>query len=223
MQVLLVAVLAFAGLWFTALRPKPSDPPAAPAAAAQPAQPAASGAAGQSALPGAMGTSVDAARAARAQGDANAAAASARSAEAAPPAAPAAAPAPAARPAPPAADRPAPRRAGARREPRGATPAKVRKALARGHAVVLLFYSARSSDDRAVRAELGGVSRRSGRVDVWGVSIRGLSRFKNVLQGVQVMQSPSVVVLGRSRSPMLFAGYTDRTEIDQATAAALRR
>jgi hypothetical protein len=102
-----------------------------------------------------------------------------------------------------------------------ANPAKVRAALAKRHVVVLLFFSARSSDDRAVRRELAAVGSRGGRVQVWGVSVRGLSRFKNVLQGVQVLQSPTVVVLSH-RKPYVFPGYTDHAEIDQAAAVALR-
>ena len=102
-----------------------------------------------------------------------------------------------------------------------ANPAKVRAALAKRHVVVLLFFSARSSDDRAVRRELAAVDSRGGRVQVWAVSVRGLSRFKNVLQDVQVLQSPTVVVLSH-RKPYVFPGYTDHAEIDQAAAVALR-
>jgi hypothetical protein len=117
------------------------------------------------------------------------------------------------------ANRPAKVVRGAR--PGFASPAKVRAALAKRHVVVLLFFSARSSDDRAVRRELGAVNSRGGRVQAWGVSVRGLSRFKNVLQGVQVLQSPTVVVLSRHK-PYVFPGYTDHAEIDQAAAVALR-
>ncbi len=102
-----------------------------------------------------------------------------------------------------------------------ANPAKIRAALAKRHVVVLLFFSARSSDDRAVRRELGAVNSRGGRVQVWSVSVRGLSRFKNILQDVQVLQSPTVVVLSH-RKPYVFPGYTDHAEIDQAAAVALR-
>lgn len=103
-----------------------------------------------------------------------------------------------------------------------ATPAKIRAALAKRHAVVLLFYTARSSDDRAVRREIGAIDRGGGRVQAWGVSVQGLSRFKNVLQGVQVLQSPTVVVLSH-HNPYVFPGYTDHAEINQATSVALRR
>ncbi len=112
-------------------------------------------------------------------------------------------------------------KAARRARPGFATPGKVRLALAKHHVVVLLFFNARASDDRAVRRELSVVNRRGGRVQVWGVSVRGLARFKNVMQGAQVLQSPTVVVLSH-RTPYVFPGYTDHAEIDQAAAMALR-
>ncbi|MDX6649430.1 MAG: hypothetical protein QOJ97_1381 [Solirubrobacteraceae bacterium] len=224
-QFLLIGVLAFAALWFVALRPKTDSGGAAapPPAAAAPAP-------AKSSLPGGLGTAVDKARTTQAQGNAAAAAQSGTTTStlgAAPAPAPAAAkpattaakPRAAARPAKPRAATPVRRRA----EGPGPTPAKVRRGLAQRHAVVLLFYSAASSDDRAVRSELAGVSRRGGRVDTWAIPVSALSRFANVLQGVQVFQTPSVVVLSSTRKPMLLAGYTDRAEIDQVANAALRR
>jgi hypothetical protein len=255
MQIVLVLVLGFAGVWFVALRPKADDGGGgapAPAPAAQPTK---------SPIPGGLGRAVDKANATKAQGDAAAAKADApaQNTTAAPVQAPPAKPAvAAAKPAPKVAasgaglvragtvaiglvntgvdkaigaksdiaavkrspaHRPAKVARGAR--PGFATPAKIRAALAKRHAVVLLFFSARSSDDRVVRRELAAVDSRGGRVQVWGVSVRGLSRFKNVLQGVQVLQSPTVVVLSRHK-PYVFPGYTDHAEIDQAAAVALR-
>ncbi|MDX6698645.1 MAG: hypothetical protein QOE65_2042 [Solirubrobacteraceae bacterium] len=256
-QIVLVLVLAFAGLWFMALRPKadgggtapppPNDPAPGQVQAAAPPK---------SAIPGGLGSAVDKARAAKTQGDAAAAArsaqvdahADAQNTTATPvQAPPAKLPTSAAK----AKATLAPKgvqgvaRAGtvafglvdvalkrtadakgltaAAREARPgfATPAKVRAALAKRHAVVLLFYSGVASDDRAVRGELAAVDRRGGRVQAWGVSVRGLPRFKNVLQGVQVLQSPTVVVLSH-RTPYVFPGYTDHAEVDQATAVALR-
>jgi hypothetical protein len=87
--------------------------------------------------------------------------------------------------------------------------------------VALLFWDATSSDDRAVRAELSRVDRRRGHVDAWAVSVRGLGRFKNVLRGIDVLQSPTVVVLARGADPRVLTGYTDHAEIDQATLLAL--
>src|SRR5687768_11327288 len=66
MQVLLIGTLAFAALWFVALRPKAdTTSPAAPAAGTQAPAPAK-----KSAIPGGLGDSVDKARATKAQGDA---------------------------------------------------------------------------------------------------------------------------------------------------------
>lgn len=257
LQIVLILALAFAGLWFVALRPKsesssapaPAPSPAAPAPAQGGTSPPANGAQpGKSALPGGLGRAVDKARATKAQGDAAAARADAGGSQNAP-----ATPAQrlaansngvvaaggvalgmfttalqravgdfaAAR-----TGGAAPRqvvRAGARSSRTGASPGKVRLALARGHAVVLLFYNARASDDRAVRGELAQVGRRGGKVDVWAVSIRGLPRFKSVLGQTQVLQSPTVVVLDRGSDPVLFPGFTDHAELDQAAAVALRR
>jgi hypothetical protein len=55
------------------------------------------------------------------------------------------------------------------------------------------------------------------------VSVNGLARFRNVLHGVNVVQSPTVVVLGRKAPPRVLEGYTDHAEIDQATLVALLR
>jgi hypothetical protein len=255
LQIVLVVVLGFAGLWFMALRPKPggrggSAP--APAPAVQAPAPK------KSAIPGGLGSAVDKARAAKLQGDAAAAARPGQVDAKADPQAqntpatpvqapPAKPPVSAAKPSSPqvatgsvalvsagsaafglvrtglddTAGAKGLSSAAGEGRPGFATPGKIRAALAQRHVVVLLFFSADSADDRAVRNDLGAVNRRGGRVDVWAVSVRGLPRFKNVMQGVQVLQSPTVVVLSRS-NPYVFPGFTDHAEIDQAAAVALR-
>jgi hypothetical protein len=214
LQVVLILTVAFAGLWFVALRPK-GDNVATPAPAPAKTQPAPK----QSSLPGGLGHAVDKAKATQAQ--ANAAAAAADSKPAPAPAKPTAtpvkpAPAPAKPAAPPAAVHPATRQA-----VRGVTPGNVRQALRADHVAVLLFYNPLSADDRAVRGELASVDRRGGHVAVWSVGLSGLGRFKNVLRGIDVVQSPSVVVLSRKARPRVLEGYTDHAEIDQATLVAL--
>jgi hypothetical protein len=215
MQALLLATVAFAALWFVALRPKaPASSPPQPAAPTHAATPAGHP---KSAIPGGLGRAVDKAHAAKTQGDAAAAAASAQTATTAKPApATAAAPKPtvvaSAKPAPAAKPRPA----------RGG-PARVQRELARGHVVVLLFYAPGSPDDGLVRGEVSGVSRHGGRVYVKSVRVARLSRYQDVLRGIQVLQTPTVVVLRQGRDPVLMAGYTDRTEVDKAAAALLRR
>src|SRR5207247_11412515 len=72
LQVVLVLALAFAGLWFVALRPKTGGggAPATQPVTAHPAQPAPK----KSSLPGGLGRSVDKANAAKRQRDSAAAA-----------------------------------------------------------------------------------------------------------------------------------------------------
>jgi len=131
-------------------------------------------------------------------------------------------------PQPAAAATPAPRTAvpatpagSGRRLRASVTPAQVNSALGAGKVVVLLFYNRSSSDDRAVRAELAGLARRRGRVLVGEAPLREVSRFPSVTQGVQILQSPTVVVIDRRRQAELLVGYTDRFELDQLVVSAL--
>src|SRR4051812_42710914 len=74
LQILLILVLGFAGLWFVALRPK-KDTGGAPAPAPAPAASApATSTPQKSAIPGGLGRAVDKARQTKVQGDAAAAA-----------------------------------------------------------------------------------------------------------------------------------------------------
>src|SRR3954452_12224686 len=70
LQLVLILAVAFAGLWFVALRPKSDTGRAPRAPATQPAKPAPH----KSALPGGLGRAVDKANATKRQGDAQAAA-----------------------------------------------------------------------------------------------------------------------------------------------------
>jgi hypothetical protein len=101
------------------------------------------------------------------------------------------------------------------------TPAQVDSALATRKVVVLLFYNRSSSDDRAVRAELAGLTRRPGRLLVGEAPLREVSRFPSVTQGVQILQSPTVVVINRRRQAELLVGYTDRFELEHKVVNAL--
>src|SRR5437588_7126190 len=131
LQVVLILTVAFAGLWFVALRPK-GDNVAAPAPAPAKTQPAPQ----KSSLPGGLGRAVDKAKATRAQANAAAAAADGKSAPApakptATPVKPAVTPAPA-KPAAPS----APVHRATRQVVRGVTPGNVRQALSADHVAV---------------------------------------------------------------------------------------
>jgi hypothetical protein len=100
-------------------------------------------------------------------------------------------------------------------------PRPVATALARRKVVLLLFWSRGSSDDRAVRAELRKVSRRRGKVFVAAAPLSQLARYGAITRGVQVLESPTLVVVDPQRRASTIAGYTDASEIDQTVTDVL--
>jgi hypothetical protein len=94
-------------------------------------------------------------------------------------------------------------------------------ALDEHKAVVLLFYNAKGSDDRAVRAAAQRVSRRKGRVIVKSVPVRRVGRYSPITRGVSVTQTPMVVVLAPGNTARTIAGFTTEREIDQLVGDAL--
>src|SRR4051794_39255197 len=151
LQVVLLLTVAVAGLWFVALRPKPDTASSRAPTPTQPARPAPK-APRASSIPGGLGRAVDKAKATKQQGDAQAAAASRTGSapESGAPTQTASTPAPApAAQATPSATTPGP---AARPHSSGAPPARlhgvtpgtVRRALARGDVVVLLFWAPNS-------------------------------------------------------------------------------
>jgi hypothetical protein len=87
---------------------------------------------------------------------------------------------------------------------------------------VLLFWTPRAADDRAVRAELRGADRHEGDVVVHAAPMKRFARFQSVTRGARVEQSPTVVVVDRDRKAETLVGYVDRVSIDQAVTDALR-
>jgi hypothetical protein len=225
LQILLAGVLVFAALWFVALRPKSGGGGGSTSSAASLTQTTSTPA--KSAIPGGLGSAVDKARAAKTAGDAAAARSSQVGNAGTTGSATTQAPTPAASAVkPPVAT--APHRQASATAPKPSVPpasgpARVRRALARGRAVVLLFSSRSGADDRHARSELTQVHRRGGRVLVISAPIRALSRYTAVLGGAQVLESPTVIVISKRHGSRLFAGYSDHTELDQAVGAALRR
>jgi hypothetical protein len=127
--------------------------------------------------------------------------------------------------APVATAKPTPRTAPVRRSapaPRATTsPAAIQRGLAQGKVVVLLFWNNRSSDDQAVHSELSQVGSYGGRALVASAPIGDVSRYGSITSGVQVLQSPTIIVIDRLHRARLLTGYTDHTEIGQAVASAL--
>lgn len=101
-------------------------------------------------------------------------------------------------------------------------PQPVRQAIRRDKVLVLLFWNGKSVDDKAVRASLRKVDRWDGRVSVHVAPLDKISKYGPIARGVDVEQSPTIVVADRDLKAVTLVGYVDRTTIDQAVVDALR-
>jgi len=199
-RIALVGLLAFAALWFVALKPRSSEERAAP--------------------PPVVGAA-DKARDAAATSDAANAGVQDATGEA--PAAAGAAPASAsAKAAPVQAGAPGAAKADAAKAPAaGDDPSRpLLRALDRGRAVVLLF-AGQGADDAAARRAVRGLSRRNGKVLVQVAPISRVGRYEAITMGVHVAQAPTTVVIGPGRQAHAITGFTDVREVDQAVGDLL--
>jgi hypothetical protein len=208
MRIALMATLAFAAIWFVALRPKPpaAEPAAAAPAAAQP----------QSA-PGKAAAQAQQAAGASQESAAKHETAAGSEQQASVPAAPA-------------------QRAQQSGEPaRGrvdvtkAAGPKVSKAamavledVARGKVAVLLFWDPRLTDDRFVHRTVMGLDRRGGKVRVHKSPISKLADFEPITSGVPVVTSPTVLVIDRAGRARTVSGLTVPGELEELVGKALR-
>jgi hypothetical protein len=224
MRIALLAVLAFAGLWLVALRPKVTGTgsDAATPTVQQPAN----------------GVTSAPAKAEKAVAKANDASAKRETAAAktgeSKPAAAKADPAPAAK-AKPAAAKPA-AKSDTSSGP-AATPGngvrkardektKVKRVLADIDAkkvVVLLFWDRRSADDREVYRAVESSARHGGKVSVRAAPIQKLGDYDKITQGLPINGSPSVVVIDRAKRASVISGLTVKAEVDATVKRALAR
>jgi hypothetical protein len=201
-RIVLVVALVFAVAWFLVLRPKPvSD--VAPAVTPAP------GVTGlDSATTKAKGA-VDAANAAAARSEA-AANAVGGSSTTKPSTKGAAKPAAAAKPAKPAkpglADDAAP----------GDPSRPLLASVDAGKVAVVLFWNKNATDDRATRRALRKIDLHRGKVVASAVPIDDVGRYEAITRGAQVLESPTVLVIGAGGKARSIAGYTQAKEIDQA-------
>jgi hypothetical protein len=219
-RIVLIVALVFAVLWFLVLRPKPvtGGEPAATA-------PGVTGLANDVAK---ANKAVDAsnAAAARSEGAANAVGGSSTTATAKPsataakpeatsatakPAKPATSvtPAAGAKPAKPGlADDAAP----------GDPSRPLLASVDAGKVVVVLFWNKNAPDDRATRRALRGIDLHGGRVVASAVPIGDVGRYEAITRGAQILESPTVLVIGAGGKARAITGYTQSGEIDQAVS-----
>jgi hypothetical protein len=202
MQILLAVVLAFAALWFVALRPsgdsgKSSSAPSAPGTEG-------------------LGRAVNGAKGAVAKSDASAqktqAATGANTANTASGAAAGQA------------SNPTSTSTGTSLDARVSASDRSKPLLAelkQGKVVVLLFWNQRASDDKSVHAVLREVDRHGGKVRVHSASVSRVADYTAITSGVQVLGSPTALVIDRKGHAKQITGFNDARAIDQAVGDAL--
>jgi hypothetical protein len=97
----------------------------------------------------------------------------------------------------------------------------VAAALQARKVVALLFYNPLGSDDRAVAQELALVPRHGGRVVSLAVPLSELNLYKMVTTQVPVQVSPTLVLIDPARQATTIVGYTTDFEISQRVDDAL--
>src|SRR3954452_8993817 len=100
-------------------------------------------------------------------------------------------------------------------------PPDVRRAVAHRKVLALLFYNHRSDDDKATRRALSHVDRFGGQVFVDAHWIRNVAPYQAITRGVDLAQSPTVVVVDRNLKAESLVGYNDAGAIEQAVVDAL--
>jgi hypothetical protein len=214
-RILLVCALAFLAAWMLFLRPKDdAGTPAAATPTTQSSKPVEAGGEKADSLAGKVveeaneKTAAQDARAEQLAGGApTAAAPSTSTAAAAPSGEPAAA---------------APGKLTKKAAAAGGLPLRVLRAMGERKVVVLLFWSPKAAEDKAVRKALEGVDRHKGKVLAHATHIKRIAAYGQITRGADVAQSPTVVVVDRNRKVETLVGYVDRPSIDQAVTDALR-
>jgi hypothetical protein len=216
-RILLVCALAFLAAWMLFLRPKDdAGTPAAATPTTQSSRPVEAGGGKAESLPGKVveqANEATAAQDARAEQLADGAAPTA--------AAPSATRATTTEPAGDAAAA-EPGKLTKKAAAEGGLPLRVLRAMGDRKVVVLLFWSPKAADDKAVRKALVGIDRHKGKVLAHATHINRIAAYGQITRGADVSQSPTVVVVDRNRKVETLVGYVDRPSIDQAVTDALR-
>ena len=102
-----------------------------------------------------------------------------------------------------------------------ALPGSVAKAVAQKKTLVMLFWNKNAFDDQAVRRELRAIDRHKGKVQIHVASIEDVSRYAPITRGVNLEQSPTIVVT-RGGTADALVGYVDRGTINQTVSDVMR-
>ena len=91
----------------------------------------------------------------------------------------------------------------------------VLSAVDKGKVAVVLFWNSKSSDDRATHQALRRVDRHHGKVVTRAIPISQVGKYVAITAGAQVLESPTVLVIGAGGKARSITGYAQTSEIDQ--------
>jgi hypothetical protein len=91
-------------------------------------------------------------------------------------------------------------------------------AVDRGKIAVVLFWNDKAADDRATRRALRSIDLHRGKVVATAVPVRDVGKYEAITRGAQVLESPTVLVIGAGGKARAITGYTESKEIDQAVS-----
>jgi hypothetical protein len=93
--------------------------------------------------------------------------------------------------------------------------------LAQGKTVLLLFWNPKSSDDQSVRGALRAVSaHQKGGVAVHVALAGQVGLYGSVTKNVQVLQTPTLLIVGKKGAAVTMTGLVDQYAIEQAILEA---
>lgn len=101
-------------------------------------------------------------------------------------------------------------------------PKPIARAIRKDKTLVLLFWNGKSADDKAVHDALADVNRWDGRVYVGSAPIKKIAKYGRITRGVDVEQSPTIVVADNQLRAETLVGYVDAATINQAVVDAFR-
>jgi hypothetical protein len=91
----------------------------------------------------------------------------------------------------------------------------VLSAVDEGKVAVVLFWNHKAADDRATRAALRAVDRHHGKVVTRAIPLSDVGKYEAITRGAQVLESPTVLVIGAGGKARSITGYTQANEINQ--------
>jgi hypothetical protein len=206
-RVALVALVVVGGLWFAVLRPKPASEPASSTA------PGVTGLANdvdkaKNAVDASNKSAADTEAAANAVGGEGTSTAPSSGGTAAQPDATAKGGEPA--------------KPGLADDAVDGDPSKtVLAAVDKGKVAVVLFWNKNASDDRATRRALRDIDLHHGKVVTRAIPIGDVGKYEAITRGAQVLESPTVLVIGAGGKARAITGYTQAGEIDELVGSAL--